>query len=474
MGKIYQRSINNNSSRVKLSVDFMEKKTKLLILIFLVVGFFLRIWNLREIMGFDYDQEVAAFAVDKILSGKLTLIGQEISIGGVFIGPAYYYLLSFIYWLFNGDPIGVGYMVAVFSVFTMLLIFFVAKEIFGLKTALISLIFYATNAQINFYDRTTAPSNLIMLTSLVVVYLLLQVKKGKTGITPIIFLIISLATFHLHPSLIVLFPFVLVIFNLWQLAKPTLKQLLLIIIFSLITISPLILFDIRHQFINFQGLTSSISTPGNQAYAFIFKLLVIMRIQYENFASLFSLNGFNIVLSALSIFFFYKFVSLQQRKLIAIWLFIPLLVFSFYSRHIPEYYLLSSLPALILIISVVITKFSQKFNPIIVYSILSLVISTNIFKIFNSQNPFSLLYKQQTVEYLVSQGKEDVFVSFDADYGLQSGLNYLLKKQGIKLADSNNFPTHTIVIPHERRRSEENEIIFGGLKVIKSPNEFKR
>lgn len=147
----------------------MEKK-RFLVPAIIVFGFFLRVWRLRELMGFDYDQEVAALAVNQILSGHLTLIGQEISIGGIFIGPGYYYLLSIFYFLFQGDPIGIGIMVATISLATMFALYKVTKELTNTPTAITALLIYATSSQINFYDRTTAPSNLIMLSSLLAIF----------------------------------------------------------------------------------------------------------------------------------------------------------------------------------------------------------------------------------------------------------------------------------------------------------------
>src|SRR3990170_7564978 len=132
----------------------MAKKEKLLLIILIVLGFFLRVWRLSDLMGFDYDQEVAMEAVERILSGKLTLIGQQTSIGGVFIGPGYYYLLALFYWLFGKDPIGWGVMVAMIAVATMTMLFLLTRKLFGKTTAFLALAIYATNARINFYDRT--------------------------------------------------------------------------------------------------------------------------------------------------------------------------------------------------------------------------------------------------------------------------------------------------------------------------------
>jgi 4-amino-4-deoxy-L-arabinose transferase-like glycosyltransferase len=178
----------------------MEKKRALFLIFLIGVGFFLRVWRLREMMGFDYDQEVAAFAVDRILTGKLTLIGQEISLGGIFIGPGYYYLLSLFYLIFNNDPIGIGFMVAIFSIATMAALFLVTRELDNEESALIALAIYTTSWQINFYDRTTAPSNLVMLATLSVLLILLKLRSGRNNLLPFLAVTVTFTAVHLHPQ----------------------------------------------------------------------------------------------------------------------------------------------------------------------------------------------------------------------------------------------------------------------------------
>ena len=77
-------------------------KKNYILLLTLAFGLFLRIYRLEELAGFDFDQEKAAFWIrDFLIHGKISLIGQEISTGGIFIGPLYFYLLSPFYFLLN-------------------------------------------------------------------------------------------------------------------------------------------------------------------------------------------------------------------------------------------------------------------------------------------------------------------------------------------------------------------------------------
>lgn len=452
----------------------MEKKEKLLLFVLVAIGFFLRIWRLRELMGFDYDQEVAAFAVDNILSGKLTLIGQEISIGGVFIGPAYYYLLSLFYWIFAGDPLGVGYMVAFFSIGTMLLLFFLAKELFNKRTAFLSLAFYVTSSQINFYDRTTAPSNLIIFMVLLSIILLLKIRKGKTRVFPLLVLSTFGTMIHLHPSTLVIIPIIIFFWILWKIPRPSPSQIVTGFIAALLVISPMILFNFRHDYLISKGIIIALNTPGEQAYFFLFKFLTLLNIQFDNLVSLFAIDKFGTVLATLLLMIFWKFTPKKKRDILTIWILIPLIVFSFYSRHIPEYYLLTSTPALIYLIAVVINSLLKKYHVSIVYLFLSLIIFLNLKEIWAFQNPYGFFHKQQAIDFIKKQSGEEASVSFDTNLGLEAGFRYLLKKNNVKIADNNNPPTHTIVMPPKRREFRENEAIFGGIKVLQSQSISER
>src|SRR3989344_6972556 len=110
-------------------VNFV-KRNKLLVLI-LVIGFFLRVYNTQELFLYSHDQDLAGWFIKDVLINKhLRLIGHETSTAGIFIGPVFYYLLIPFYFIFGMDPIGGSYLVALFGVFTIFSFYFVFKNIF--------------------------------------------------------------------------------------------------------------------------------------------------------------------------------------------------------------------------------------------------------------------------------------------------------------------------------------------------------
>lgn len=444
----------------------MEKEKKVLALLLISFGFLLRVLRLRELMGFDWDQEVAAFAVDRILSGDLTLIGQEISIGGIFIGPGYYYLLSVFYWLFGGDPIGAGVMVALLSIVTMTVLFLLTRELFDTKTALLALLIYATNARINFYDRTTAPSNPVILVSLMTVFFLWKTSQGKPKFMPMAFAATAFAAIHLHPAALVLLPLILALWHHWKLPVPTKAQVLASLTSVILIVSPLVAFDLRHDFIDTRGAISAFKTLGDEAYFPLFRVLTTTRIQAENLAALFALGKTaSMVLALVSLLILSKSNNKSDR-ILWFWLIVPILVFAFYTRHIPEYYFLSSTGALVIIIARAFSLANRRF-PLISGSALFVALAANLMAVTKLENPLSLKHKQMVVEFIKAGQRGEANVAFDTDYGLQAGLIYLMQKEDVR-SDPNQPPTHLIVIPPQRRETNNPETIFGGIKVVES------
>ncbi|MBI3559260.1 glycosyltransferase family 39 protein [Candidatus Gottesmanbacteria bacterium] len=220
-------------------------KMKFLAILLVLFGFLLRVWRSEELAGFDFDGERAAFWIrDLILFHKISLIGQEISLGGIFIGPFFYFFLTPFYYFWKMDPVAASIGVSLVSIFTMILIYKVGTRLFGQKTGLLALFLYAVSFRLNYYDRTTAPSNLIMICSLTVLYILTGEITRFRGL--LLGAVLGL-TFSVHPTAVLLLPIVLTFF-LWNKKKFS-GKILITVLGLMLFIWPLIIFDLRHEFI---------------------------------------------------------------------------------------------------------------------------------------------------------------------------------------------------------------------------------
>src|SRR5574342_792592 len=104
----------------------LSKGQYILFFLILVLGFFLRA---QETLSNNYlfllDQGRDMMAVKSIVfEHHLTLIGPYTSLGGVFQGPFYYYLLSVPAFLTSGDPLGPLVLMLLISMAVPVVVFF--------------------------------------------------------------------------------------------------------------------------------------------------------------------------------------------------------------------------------------------------------------------------------------------------------------------------------------------------------------
>ena len=106
------------------------KKEYLILSLILLLGFFLRVYKIRDYIVFLGDEGRDALVVHGILHGDLTLLGPTSSVGGFFLGPIYYYFMAPFLLLSNYDPVGPAIMVVLFGIATIFLVYQVGREFF--------------------------------------------------------------------------------------------------------------------------------------------------------------------------------------------------------------------------------------------------------------------------------------------------------------------------------------------------------
>mgnify|MGYP001585352127 CR=1 FL=1 len=121
-----------------------NKKVYLLLTLILLLGAIVRFYRLPEMASFDFDQEYASnFAYAVLKEYPIQLIGQGLSVQGLFMGPLYFYYLVPFYALTNLHPIGSFIGSVILGLITILVYFWVAKKMFG-ETAALTIGFFRT------------------------------------------------------------------------------------------------------------------------------------------------------------------------------------------------------------------------------------------------------------------------------------------------------------------------------------------
>lgn len=111
------------------------------ILLLLAGAFFLRIYRIPEYITFLSDQGRDAIILKRMVTlEKWVFVGPTTSIGNVFTGPFFYYLVAPFMLLWRLDPAGPAYGIAIINTIGLLLSFVFVYKNFGKVTSFIFLV----------------------------------------------------------------------------------------------------------------------------------------------------------------------------------------------------------------------------------------------------------------------------------------------------------------------------------------------
>lgn len=240
--------------------------TILWMLIFLVL-IFLRAYDFERNVMFIGDQGRDALVIYDIMTfNKFTLIGAPSSIGMVFLGPFYYYLIAPFLPLFGWNPAGLAFGVLLFSIIGSLIAVRITYKELGMTAAIVFALFLAGSFSLIDFARFSWNPNLLPYFSFVTIWLFARWSRHKTNASGMLLGIMFGLSIQLHYlGLIVSGAFG--IMYLGTLIKSSrhaiitsLRSLISPIGGFLLTLTPLILFDLRHQFINARQLLTLLSS----------------------------------------------------------------------------------------------------------------------------------------------------------------------------------------------------------------------
>lgn len=270
---------------------------------------------------FLLDQGRDMMAVKGILyDHHFTLIGPSTSLRGVFQGPLWYYLLALSTGIFGGDPWGGIVLMVVISILVLLIVYFWMRELFGEKAAIITLFLFAVSPEASAaatYAWNPHPMWLLVILYIFTFYsTIYRSNKFNIILWPVIGLMFhfqtALAVFILLATIIYVFLFEKkIIMN---------KNFLIGIGLFLLTFSPQIAFDIRHDFLMSKSAISLIggSEQGlfvsgeNNGYLDLIKGHFLTL--YSNFRSSFINDGFAKFLPNLFIVVILSSILLMKKK----------------------------------------------------------------------------------------------------------------------------------------------------------------
>lgn len=233
-----------------------SKEIRILILL-IILSIFFHLFNFTDRLNFSTDQ--AKFALKSLEiwdSGKISLIGPSTSFNlegrEIFQGGVIYYMFLIFLFLGNLDPVNSSLIFAVFSVITGTALYFGLSMIFGKqKSLLITALYLLLPIFINYTNFLWNPN--FQLSMLPIFFLILGFCKKTKNLFLILlagFWLGFLTMFHYQMAI----GWLLLILWLKFYLKIPVSQILLFILGGSIGFSPILLFEIRNNFYNFNTI----------------------------------------------------------------------------------------------------------------------------------------------------------------------------------------------------------------------------
>ncbi len=415
----------------------------LLLSLILLFGIWLRTYNIANRYGFGWDQQDDAVKVMKMVNGEgFTLIGPRVAGPDSFFVPAwhYYFLVPF-YWIFQGSP-WAGYTASLFvGILSIIAYYFVAWKLWGERAGLVA-------AWAGALAYSIVSWNVMYTTTLTVLvfYLGNKMFEDKKYVFPAIVLAFFAGTTHLVPMTLLL---MILIGILFLKNKPKTKTVLLALAVGSLSLLPLVIFDLRHDFLNFNKLIQFVGNQTGSGGGLI--NLLAIRSYYRSFSYM---GGYNIgitwyileriLLVTAIIFTIHLEKNVSKKWWYSIWFLLPAILLIFYHGNIPEYYFGVSVALIPLFIS---NNLSKKFIFVVIL-FLTTVSYFQINRVLKDKFIPSLGDKENLVKFMIGYSKDNKFnFSYNVPFGEEPGYQYLfkwLKKEPTSTNDSRLYSLTTL------------------------------
>jgi len=240
-----------------------HKKEFYILLFILLIASFTRLYRIDEYMTFLGDEGRDVILVRRFLMyGDIMLIGPGTSIGNMYLGPLYYYFMAPALLLAGYSPVGPAVLVALLGIATVWLIWFTAREWFGRAAGMVAALLYALSPTVIIYSRSSWNPNIMPFFALLCMYGIWRVWKHKEyAWLPVVG--VSLAgAMQSHYLALLIVPSIGIIWLLstvsairsHSLNKRYIAMNLLALLSFIVLMSPLVIFDARHGWRNFNAI----------------------------------------------------------------------------------------------------------------------------------------------------------------------------------------------------------------------------
>ncbi len=335
---------------------YRHKKEVFVFILIVIVSVFLRFYQLDEYMTFLGDEGRDGLVVKRILvDGDYPLLGPPTSVGNMYLGPLYYYMMSVpmgIFWL---EPVAAAGMVALIGSLTVVLVYLLARSWFGFFPAVLAALTYSISPVNIIYSKSSWNPNPEPFFATLIILGLYKIHKTKDFRW---FILVGGAlafAIQMHYLALLLLPTILV-FYLYEAFRKIPKKSLFLgtslgILSFIFLMLPLVIFDFKYNFLNFRSLINILSgkeTPLDKELAS--PIMRFLPIYIDTLIGRYISQGINLITWGISliiaipiVFNFYNFFKFRKINypitLLSVWIILGLVGLSLYRQAVYDHYL---------------------------------------------------------------------------------------------------------------------------------------
>lgn len=240
----------------------MKRKLRVIALILLLcLAGFVRLFHIDQYMQFQGDEGRDSIVLWKLaVEKKLTLIGPGTSIGNMYNGPLYYYLVLPAFIASGLSPVGPSVFVALLGVISVWFTYKVGKEWFSNLAGSTAAVLFALSPTAIIYSRSSWNPNVMPFFALLCIYSIWKVYKSHNylwlyvaGVSLAFAIQSHYLALLLAPTMIFWTGIYYVLHHRGKLVAFR-RHLLYSGLTFLLLMSPILIFDFRHNFLNLKAM----------------------------------------------------------------------------------------------------------------------------------------------------------------------------------------------------------------------------
>lgn len=383
--------------------------TKSIYLLLIIIGAILfRFYKIGKSFPFDYDQAIPANAAyDLINNGKLSLIGQELSFPGFYLGPLHNWIQFIPYYSCNLSPACVPYFYMLISTGIIILLFYVLRKIFNDTIALIVTFFYSFSFTAVSFERGVNSNYFLFFSQIVLLYSIHKYMQGQNKFLILGGFVAGLATVNFNP--IFIFSSILFFLAAFFIKKRNYSYLFIATAAFLVNYLPLLIFNVRHNNILARNLNDFVNT--NTGSGNLFERLNFLTFDAAiPFSTNYLFHNTSMPLVIIIVLLFLTsayFTFTSKRKIyyfLVAWPIITVIGFTQYRGHVPDYYFQQSSLAILILTATVLSK-----NKFVAAIFLTFYLSINITQAVKTTYPINYQLKNKIAKHIISDANKQPF-----------------------------------------------------------------